>query len=219
MVPVLLAGTPADLSKLVAHPRLGFTSLAFDDEGRRAGIEVPRRTGNFFLDNHEFFFTRIPHGAVNLIAGPVERGHNRYVDRKPMTQASLDKEIERLRERLAGYEANVERNLGTLARLIARWRALGQTELAFLDSPVNPRLRGLVMDEGTRRAHRERIARFAREHGVHHWSLAKSAALEPDDFYDMTHLRTTAAKDRYTRALAERLAGVLAGHRAAEPRS
>jgi hypothetical protein len=82
-------------------------------------------------------------------------------------------------------------------------------EVVLLEAPRHPELVGTVYSPQLLADHRARLERFAREHDVHYWDLQLEANLVIGDFRDYCHLRSPAARDRYTKILAKRLTAVL----------
>lgn len=200
------------LGGLSHHPRLALDSAAFADELRIAGVRPRRRLGNYFLDHFEFFLAR-PRILVNLATHSIAL-HPHMVDhwREPTPQ-EWDRVISNMANWQADYAANHGANLAVYDRMIQRLRA-GGISVALLEEVRNPRAeaQGYASAQARRmlEEYRTDVKRFADERGIAWWDLSKSASLLPDDFLDHTHLRSPAARQRFTRELAGRAAGVLA---------
>jgi hypothetical protein len=202
----LLATPPSELDGLRQHPRLAFGTPAFDAELRHAGFEPGQRTGNYFIDNSQFFTARI--GAVGrLVTGPIE--HSRHTDwRKSLDAKSWRFQIDRVSTWIRdGYPAYARANLDVIGRLIAHARAGGDVRVALLVTPINPRALAEFDADVDQRFMADARA-FAAATGVELWRLDDEAALRGDEFDDWCHLGDNDGRARYTRALANRIAAL-----------
>ena len=106
------------------------------------------------------------------------------------------------------YDANVDRNLGVLERMIERARKRGRVRFVLLEAPRNPRATPDLQPEHF--AHHQSILReFAAEHDVAYWSLDEEAEFSAEEFGDFCHITDDHARDRFTELLADRLAAML----------
>jgi hypothetical protein len=195
------------LGALVDEPRFGFRSDVLDEETRRAGFDPPPRTGIYAIDNFEFFVAR---GSVLL--GNLRDGLDRF-DR-PMHMAQrpfgyaywdvLESSIERLSEAL---EANAPMHLAVIQRMAERCPRAAFTVLV---PPLHPRQLRSPATAAFFDRYRERLLRFATEHGMGLLDVTEEAELLDADFIDPGHLRLPSAKARTTSVLAERIAVALA---------
>lgn len=202
----LLATPPSELDGLRQHPRLAFGTSAFDAELRHAGFEPGKRTGNYFIDNSQFFTARI--GTVGrLVTGPIE--HSRHTDwRKSLDAKSWRFQIDRVSAWIRdGYPAYARANLDVIGRLIAHARARGDVRVALLVTPINPRALS-EFDPGVDQRFMADARAFAAATGVELWRLDDEAALREDEFDDWCHLGDNDGRARYTRALANRIAAL-----------
>lgn len=202
----LLATPPSELEQLRQHPRLAFGTPAFDEELRLAGFEPPERTGNYFVDNSQFFTARI--GTVGrLLTGPIE--HARHTDwRKSQDAKSWRFQIDRVSGWIRdGYGAYSKANLEVFARIIERARDRGDVRIALLVTPVNPRALA-EFDPGVDARFMADARAFAARHSVELWRLDAEAGLRAEEFDDWCHLGNNDGRVRYTRALARRVAAL-----------
>jgi len=200
----LLATPPSELEGLRRHPRLAFRSSVFDEELRIAGMEPIPATGNYFIDNSQFFTARI--GTIGrLVTGPIE--HSRHTDwRKSLDAKTWRFQVDRVSEWIrVGYPANAQANFDVLGRLIARARARGEVRVALLVTPINPRALA-EFDPGVDERFMADARAFAAASGVELWRLDEEAALRENEFDDWCHLGNNDGRVRYTRALANRVA-------------
>jgi len=204
------------LEQLVRAPRLGFASRAFDEEARRAGLEPPPRTGLYAVDNLAFFVARRAAVERSFLEGPVAHDRDRYLGRRPVGEDYWNDAGDAYRILGAHHAEHAEAQLGVVARLVERARSTGDA-VALVLPPVSPRLRRRAATVARLDAHRERVRRFAAEHGHALVDLERGCGLLESDFLDAGHLRLASARERTTRALAEGLAEVVAAWRAAAP--
>jgi hypothetical protein len=200
----LLATPGSELKYLAKHPRLAFGTPVFDEEVRKAGFDPQERTGNYFIDNSQFFTARI--GALRrLITGPVE--YLRHSEkRRTLDQRTWQFQIDRVSAWIRdGYHANARANFEVLERIIARARERGDVRIALLVTPVNPRALA-EFEPGTQERFLADARAFAAEVGVELWQLDDDAALKPEDFDDWCHIGDKEVRARYTRLLAEHVA-------------
>ena len=197
---------------LVRQPRLALDSAAFDEEARLAGIALPRRTGNFFLDHHGFFSAR-PWAVLNLVKGPVVPGLHQARTWRVLSEDEWANAEASLRQRIGGYTENGPRNFEVMGRTIARLRDAGGFQVVLLESVRNPRAdrimrdspecsKALTMYENDVRTHAETW-------GVPYLDITAEAELAPGEFIDTSHIWDTDAAKRYTRVLAAHLAAFM----------
>jgi hypothetical protein len=203
---LLLCDTLEQLSRIYESRRLAFRSAAMDEEAHRNGLAPPPLQENYFLENFKFFTVRTM-AAFNVVRGPVIPTH------RP-NMRPIDSE-ERWRHHLAWvnseidlYDANVDRNLGVLERMIERARTRGQVRFVLLEAPRNPRAAPDL--QPAHFAHHQSILReFAAEHDVMYWSLDDDAEFSAEEFSDFCHITDDHARNRFTELLADHLAEML----------
>ena len=193
------------LREVAERPRLGLRSPAFDEELRRAEVEPFARTGIYLVDSWPFVFPRLELALVHLFTGPVETVQRQNRWRKRWSEERMLENLAREPRQLAPIAPS---NLEVIARVIERRRRLGPVEFVLLEAAWNPRARA-AFDPAALVEYHELLERFAREHGVHYWDLNNEADFEDADFDDPYHLRAGPARERYTRLLCGRLAGLL----------
>jgi hypothetical protein len=200
----LLATPRSELQSLAKHPRLAFGTPVFDEEVRIAGFDPQERTGNYFIDNSQFFTARI--GAVGrLITGPID------LSRLSDTRRILDQETWRFQvDRVSagirdGYPAFARDNLEVVERLIARARERGDVRIALLVTPINPRALA-EFEPGSQERFLADARTFAAKVGAELWELDDDSNLKAEDFDDWCHLGDKAVRARYTRVLSEHIA-------------
>lgn len=201
------------LESLAERQRLPFVSDAFKNELRAKGLEVPTSTGNYFLDNTKFFAARIK-CVQNIIKGP--RRHKRGYDvRAAMPDPGRWERIMTiLLERLEGYDENIEPGLEVVARLIDLIRGMGRNiHVVLVEPPLNPDAYPELNHSGILDRHAERMKRFAQEQGVPFWDVNEEARLDPADFADYIHLRTSPSRERWSGAMSERIAALFRENR------
>jgi hypothetical protein len=202
----LLATPPSELEGLRRHPRLAFRTSAFDEELKIAGMEPLPATGNYFIDNSQFFTARI--GAIGrLVTGPIR--HSRHTDwRKSLDARTWRFQVDRVSQWIRdGYPAHAQANLEVLGRLMARARARGNVRVALLVTPINPRALA-EFDPGVDARFMADARAFAAATGAELWRLDDEAALREEEFDDWCHLGNNDGRVRYTRALAHRIASL-----------
>jgi hypothetical protein len=142
-----------------------------------------------------------------VVTGPVDRPAASGAQPRPISAERLEGLTNRVLEQLEGYRDEAERNLGMLARTVARLRDGGLAQqIVVLDAPFNLEVFGDRGPAGLVREHRARMESFARRERVAFLRLDQAAALGPTDFLDHCHMDPTGTgPQRYSTALAERL--------------
>ncbi|MEX2215022.1 MAG: hypothetical protein WD768_12885 [Phycisphaeraceae bacterium] len=200
---------------LIDLHRLAFQNEVYDEELRAAGLNPPSHTGNYFLDNWRFFSVRTNDQLLHhLIAGPPVFKRHRYVDKPPLreNQRGWDDMVATAIKWMdeQAYRANRQTNRELLDRMIARLRRNGRVELVLVEVPRNPVLSNILIPPALASDHRAFMQQWAQQPGVHYFELDQEAALTADDLEDYIHLRSPAAQERYTKALAQKLRQVAA---------
>jgi len=198
-----------------AGGRLGFRTALTEEHARLTGQLLVFATGNYFWDNLGFFLPRLPTLVRGLYRGPIDVVRHRRVytalvrgEREWQSQAAAVR-----REIDAGYLANVEGCLDVLAGAAAPLLASGKATVVLLENPMAPRSLSEIMGGGFWEAHVERMRALAAEHGFLYWNLNGEVELTDEDFYDYSHIRTAAARERFTDVLARHIAGALVARR------
>jgi hypothetical protein len=211
IAPLKFRNRPESMQWITRNPRLAIQSDAADSAVVDAGFSLPKRTGNYFIDNYRFFVAR-PMALVNLVRPiPVVKQHSAEhwgeLNEVQWQQAAA---------RMTTWEENYTDNRDWVFDIYARTIRLAQDaglRVALLESTRNPKINAMLPDpEGSREAleqYHADVIDFAARQGVPYWDLAEDAALTESDFADQNHLRDREARRRFTRVLAERVAGLL----------
>jgi hypothetical protein len=211
---VLIQIDPLDLSfdreshsSFVRHPRLAAGFETFDEELREAGMPVPRRMGNYFLDNYGFFVAR-PGIVLNLLTGPKRANTHLAETWRQISTEETKAAIERHKQNWKTYERNREANFETYRRITARLQAKG-IEVVLLEGVRNREYDAEVFDTPELRSwhdlYNREVRQFAEELGITYLDLHDEAGLTGSDFVDTAHIRSSSARERFTQALSIRL--------------
>ncbi len=197
---------------LVRQPRLALDAGAFDEEAHRAGIALPRRTGNFFLDHHGFFSAR-PWAVLNLVKGPVVPDLHQARTWRVLSEDEWAMAEASLRQRIGGYAENGPRNFEVMGRTIACLREAGGIQVVLLESVRNPRADRIMRDSPECREALTMYEKDVRAHaetwGVPYLDMTAEAELAPGEFIDTSHIWDTDAAKRYTHVLAAHLTALI----------
>ncbi|MDT7041535.1 hypothetical protein [Candidatus Nitronereus thalassa] len=214
--PVLSNETRALLETIGEFPHVGLTSEVLDSESRSWGMNVPYRTGIYFIDNWRFILPRLSSAILNLLF----RGPQPYGDPLDVSWMTESKRLEALgQERKKSYlskastlyESNKQANLGIIGQIVAKLRGQGNgASFILLQGPINP----LWYDEPKGREFFKRytndLRQFATEQRMSFLSVNKATEFLPDDFRDYAgHLRSREARERCTQAIASQVAKVI----------
>jgi hypothetical protein len=192
---------------------LPFVSDACREELTKAGVALPPLLHNYFFDNYPFFAARID-SLVRF--RPAYRVQPHFLDEHaPWTMHEWRSRpaAVRLRGWEATYRQSRDVNFGIYARMLGRLRMAG-LQPCLLRMVENPQTELLCKgpELRLRQEYAEDVRRFAKSQGVPLIEdLEKIAELRPKDFTDYVHLRTNAARVRYTACLARCVAEALNG--------
>jgi hypothetical protein len=101
-----------------------------------------------------------------------------------------------------------------LARICGMLRER-RVRAVLLEAPMSPH--GLaIVGEGLLARYRDEITTFAAERELPYWDLSPEVGLAEEDFWDAQHIWSTSARQRFTAALALRLAPLLAARGGAQ---
>jgi len=203
-----------EIAMEIANGRLGFRSRAFDSELRSAGLNVPYRTGNYFIDNWRFFLARRYFIARNVfITGPQSYGDPldapwlQRVNRPEFWQ----REIEKFPSRMQRYDTYKQANQSVIARVVAKLKMRGNASIILFQVPINPRWYDVPNGKEFFERYQNDLRHFATQHGMSFLSAAEEAAFLPADFVDYEgHIGTPEARERCTKAIAAHAAKVMA---------
>lgn len=205
--PSRLAWSPERLVELSRSPRLALDAASFQGALEAHGISVREPTGIYFLDHASFFLARrLPLLLQGIVPGPTYSAH-RYPDGEQATEAQWAQSERTILERKRVLAENTQLNLEILAGIVTRVRARGG-RVALIESPRHPR--ALELWGESYELYWEQLERFARERDLELWDLDAEAGVDADNMRDWSHIRTPEIRVRYRRALAARLAPLLA---------
>ena len=193
------------LSQLVRHPRVGFTSEVFDEEARLAGLEVPRRTGIYAVDNFDFFVSRRSVLIANLRDGMEEFERRPYVGREPFGRPYWRVVEDAFTILEASYRDRVAEHLEIVSRMRER---MPRASFAILVPPLHPRQMRNPTTRAFLHSYREDLERFAETWGMALIDVSARAELRDSDFLDPGHLRLPSAQERATEVLADGVASL-----------
>lgn len=195
--------------KSIEEPKLGFTSKALDDEAKRAGIDVPTRTGIYSYDNSYFLLAHRHNLLANLFTGGLD-----YED--PLSASWLqevnnpdywEKEISWLPELAEGFEQNHAQNLESIVRLAEVLNTKGNFNIQLVDGPINPGWLDLSHTADFFEKYRRILNDFGEKHDFTVVPINDKAQLRKTDFVDYEgHLGTFDGRARCNDALAESIA-------------
>ncbi len=199
------------LQGLVESPRLPLDSPAFDAEVRTAKLAQPHVwTDNYFLRHYQFFVAR-PLALLNLVRGPVTPCPHMTARWRPPTEAEWRRIHETAGQWVTKYDL-APANFAVYGRILGAIRQRG-LQPALFQPPRNPKVMAEALAE---RGAADMFARyttdleqFAQQQNTPLWTVQDEAAMTPDDFFDGLHVKSDAARERYTAALAKHIADQL----------
>lgn len=200
------------LAELVRYPRLALDCPSFEAEVRIAGLTIPKRFNNYFL-NHYLFFIARQSALLNCITGQVQlERHKIALWESVMNSQRWQSAIQRVKQWLEGenYHHNRQANFGVYARLIQRLQQSKQIQVALVESIRNPKIESIIYaTPAAKQLYNEYqmdMKEFVHKNNIVYWDIGKQIHLQPDDFVDHTHLKNHQARQRYTLAFAKLLA-------------
>lgn len=203
--------SPGRLAELIDNPRLGFRSTVIDDEAQRAGLVVPSRTDNYFIDNAKFFLSRLPPFMENVATQhPRKRRYNLYLTSSKAPESRWQEFSGSIQARLEKYEVNFDSNMTVLSRILDRLSDRPGQSAVFLVPPKNPRDAANGLWAEFYRMHLARLEEISQDYDVPLWMLDDEIGIKEADFYDASHLNDNDVQYRYTMLLAERIAALFA---------
>ncbi|MHC4470130.1 MAG: hypothetical protein ACYTDY_00175 [Planctomycetota bacterium] len=200
-----------DLTDRLNSPTLGFSSDAYDDEARIAGVAQPRRTGIYAFDNMRFLLARRYEIVRNLVKGapkygdPLHAPWMRIVNRPEY----WEEEIAALPKMAEHYGLFFEANSSVIGRLVANLRKRGDPSFILMEPPVNPGWSEIP--EGARffRRYHEDLRRLAAQHGMSFLPITEEASIVRTDFVDYDgHIGNPEVRERCTKAIASRVSEI-----------
>lgn len=207
--PYLLTLQQDSLQSVIDAPRIAIDSDVFDQEVRRTGIAPPRRTGVYLVDHRRFLAPRLWSGLQRLLTGPIDQPQRQRLGvraaHKRVSWQWVAAVVEPAMSRPDPYRVN----LGVLSRMIQRQQQRGPARIVLLETTWAPAVRQ-ALDPRLFQHYDALMAGLASAHNVQYWNLNREAQLARDDFDDLNHINSAAARQRYTRALTDRLKSLLA---------
>lgn len=198
-----LAVKKRELAKIKRRPRIGFKTEAFDQELREYGISLPFRTGNYFVDNIQFFISRYE-ALLNVFTGPVE--HQRYQDQgERIPEEDWEEHMLKMQEFFVGYPEMHEENFAALSRMVESASQVGG-RVIFVQPPLNPRAAKYIPPE-VRDAYARDVQKFAAMEGAQYWDIDAEMDYSDEDFHDWTHIREEDMRLAYSKKLMTHIAG------------
>jgi hypothetical protein len=204
--PTLFSLDPSEVVDLVKTPRFGFPAPVMDAEAVRLGYETPLRTGNYLWDQRTYYLSRMTIGRSRLLRGPARLDPHRFDALPAGDDDAWDMMEVRFPERIASYERNVEYHVELLGRMIRRVQQRGGVRILLTEAPLNPHALEIPLVRQWYETHVARMNELSREWGVPYERLDEEARLAAADFHDITHLSRQGARERFTRALVDRIA-------------
>ena len=189
--------------------RLGFDTAAFTDELRLVGEPCPRWSENFFLRNWRFMLCRAPAFARGLKALPEPAMHSTHF-RGTEPEKAFVRSAGRLRAMVREISHRAPETLAIYRRMIRGIQSNG-AEVTLLEAPLNPRLAqgkagSTPLNRHVMGIYQNDRTLLAKEMNVSVWDLNRAAELTGADFHDAFHISREDARQRFTEALAIRIA-------------
>jgi len=214
---VLLEISPYNLSMdeepLTEYERtVAVESEAFRDEIRKFGLTPPPHTGNYFIDNYRFFVAR-PACLWNLVYEPLNPPQHFIEHPRAWSRRQWARAYARVWAWVPHYDENKARNLAIYQRMIERLRKNRGITVALYETIESPQIQSLAHgsnDKKTKARYYTDMAAFLHENHLELLDVASEAEVGNRDFWDPFHMMTDNARRRYTAALANRLAELLA---------
>jgi hypothetical protein len=180
---------------------LGFDSAVLAAEEALAGLPPNARWGVPLLD-HPNFYLRSIGGWKWAFSRPPVYSSQPYIRTQPLLVADVQAELP------AHNPIEMARRLGLLGRIAARLRP-NSARLVIVECPYADEAM-LELHTPIWRAERERFARqrdaWVQAHGVPWLDVTEEIHLRPEDFSDVLHIGSPAARLRFATAVAGRLA-------------
>lgn len=212
ITPFNLAMRRGALSEAMHRRQLALTSDAFDDELRRAGLPVPRRWNNLFMDHYQFFVAR-EESIFQIMREPVEKDDHPADNLRPWGEKHWQQKWKSVSGWVNTYKQNHVANLEVYERMIDRLRKRGDISVALLEGVQNPQLderaEGSAEAKKIRGQYRIDVEAFAKRQHVPYWDLREESNLRMEDFVDYAHITNPQARQRYTQCLAKHAAALL----------
>jgi hypothetical protein len=129
----------------------------------------------------------------------------------PISEAGWHRLANHLANHVHGrYHEHSDDSLAAYADLVRDLLSRGNVRVVFLEAPAPRRTKDEVLGAELWESYRMRMYEFAAENGAEYWELAEECLVE-SDYFDYTHIYKYEARERFTDALAARIASRLAG--------
>lgn len=190
-------------------PRLPLDSPLHDQLLERLGAPPPRRTGNLFIDHHDFFLAR-PAVLELLWRGPIEPAFHQIDDFPEPTAAQWERIAAQAGEWMADYDERSPINLDLYQWLIGQLKARPKVGVALLQAMRNPDVSAKAYAEPAAAAmwarYRADVDALAARTGVPIWRIGEDAAIEGSMYRDGAHIVVPEGRRRFTEDFARRVA-------------
>jgi hypothetical protein len=213
---VVIGVNPVRMGKQLAVERyfrgvnVGFSSAALAQEAVYWNMQVRPVTGWYAWDNRQFLlrsWRALVNSLPRVLLHPTRRripSEHFYIDVPRRTDAWMRSQYSQVSNSLGAYDATFPKHLATLERLIRALQRRG-LRVILLESPINPQFAASLAPSNLYARYADAMTTFAKRERVEYLNLTDAAGLESSEFYDWGHLRSAAAQERYTRALASHL--------------
>lgn len=199
--------------RLLRQPRLPLRSQAQRGWAAARGLSLKPASDVPLLDAPSFFLAR-PQALMNMRRRqpPMPEYHQIEHMPDPSPEAWEKVILPRMRAWTEGYEAHSAENFGIYAALVGALQAKG-ARVVLMDAPRNPTALAQALSEPAERAALQRyeadVVGFTEKVGAAWVQPMAGLGLDGEAFKDHSHIDTREAREAWTRALAEQLAGVL----------
>ena len=195
----------------------GFETQEMSDEFAIAGMHRPVYFHNFFLRNHQFMLARIS-AFMRLLKPLHDPTMLLHSEKRDSSEARFQRDAKNTYLVTKGLHTKSIPNVAMYERIITPLKARG-IEVALLESPLDPRMvkldgvgnRGITTTD--RKAYHQVCEKLVADTGSSLWDLARKVKFSSKDFLDYIHIGKQPARIRYTKALANRIAASIPGHR------
>lgn len=202
-------GRRLDAQALIHDRRVGILGDSLINEARHWPVQPPERTDLYALDNRHFllaFWNDIVRILPRALRGrTLPRGSERhfYLNKPLKSDALLERDFSELSALLKDYDLVARENLEALQRLHLRLNQRG-LRMVLIEVPLNP-LFVRYWGEDTYNRHLATMQSFAARNAIPYLVNITASPLQPVDFADWGHFRTSSARLTFTEALEAKL--------------
>lgn len=207
--PIRFTADEARMREIVENPRLGIRLPGLDEQAVAMGVDPPRRTGLYAVDNWGFLIARLDSLAVNLRRGPIRHDEQPYLGREKRDWDAFAEHSRLVAARLKRFDANFDDNLAVLDSMQQKFGSRDNLQLAFVEHPVNPDFVDHFMRRGDYEDYLQQMQRWSAASGANYWRIALDQEIGKEHYFDWAHIRTAAAKERMRDDLIARLEPLL----------